>query len=148
MRRRLVALAKRMCVRACCAAETLRAQYNLALCLKQKKKLGTAAATIKLALYALVLERLISHRVCVWLAGADEAQSLYERVVSGWLAQLGPRHAHTLHAQYGLALVLRDRGLRTAARTAYENVIEGYGAVYGSLHPLTITAQKAAQALR
>ena len=92
--------------------------------------------------------------------------------MGGWLAQLGPRHAHTLHAQYGLALVLRDRGLTAAgvqpqyararslsfvslcvsrlcaARTAYEEVIEGYAAVYGSLHPLTITAQKAAQALR
>lgn len=73
---------------------------------------------------------------------------MFEQVVGGWLAQLGPRHAHTLHAQYGLALVLRDRGLTAAARTAYEEVVEGYSAVYGSLHPLTITAQKAAQALR
>lgn len=79
---------------------------------------------------------------------AEEAHSTYDNVVSGWLAQLGPRHAHTLHAQYGLALVLRDRGLTAAARAVCQEVVEGYDAVYGSLHPLTITAQKAAQGLR
>ena len=78
----------------------------------------------------------------------EGAQELYQVVVSGWLAQLGPKHAHTLHARYGLALVLRERGLKAEARVCCVEGVEGYTEAYGSLHPMTITVKRVADTLR
>ena len=41
-------------------------------------------------------------------AGADRVRELYEKVVDGYTAQLGPRHTETLRAQYNLALCLKQ----------------------------------------
>jgi hypothetical protein len=74
-----------------------------------------------------------------------DARREYEAVLSIQRRQLGPRHPLTLHTQYNLALLVRNRlGDARGGRKLLAEVVTGGTAVLGAGHPQT---KKAARAL-
>ena len=70
-----------------------------------------------------------------------EARRLYEEVVAGFTAQLGPAHVDTLATKNNLALLLMQMGERAEARRMYEEVVAGLTAQLGPAHTTTLKSK-------
>ena len=73
-----------------------------------------------------------------------DARREYEAVLKIQRERLGPRHPHTLHTQYNLALLIRNRlGDVRGGRKLLAEVVTGGTAVLGAGHPQTKKASRA-----
>jgi hypothetical protein len=80
------------------------------------------------------------------MGDTKEAAAIYERVVAGCTARLGPMHVNTLSVQMNLANALCSGGDVEAAmyercRGLYDLVIEGRTQALGAAHEQTLAAQ-------
>jgi tetratricopeptide (TPR) repeat protein len=137
---------------------TLDAMYGLAILLQQQQALKTSSGATppkKLTGLAKIrAEKELRERNAAMKrqheaggkasgieTGEDRVQSLYEKVVDGYTAQLGARHTETLRAQYNLALCLKQNKQLEHAQSMYEGVVGGWLAQLGPRHAHTLHAQ-------
>jgi hypothetical protein len=67
-----------------------------------------------------------------------EAKRLYQEILAGVTAQLGPAHTSTLATKMNLASLLRDMGERAEAKRLYQEVVAGETAQLGPAHTSTL----------
>ena len=68
----------------------------------------------------------------------EEAQKLYERVLSGQERVLGLNHEHTLNTVNNLATILFEQGRLEEAKKQFERTLSGYAQILGPNHFKTI----------
>ena len=70
-----------------------------------------------------------------------EARRMFEEVVPGQMAQLGPAHPDTLRTNGNLATLLQQLGELAEARRLYEQVVPGQSAQLGPGHVDTLNSK-------
>ena len=76
-----------------------------------------------------------------------EARRLYEEVVAGQTAQLGPAHSDTLQTKGNLAILFKEIGELADERRLYEEVVAGRTAQLGPGHVDTLNSKAALAAV-